>query len=145
MFLVCCYLFSHSYQYLQNYKIMSGNSIWINIHYEKKNECGIFEKEGLFGKRGTKRGPLLAIFLKKSLRGTKNPKRDRLVITAKWVQLADYRISGIRKRWRCLSDIKSQLWPFLAPHPKFWTSNPRSTGQIEKKILQWNTSFLAEL
>ena len=49
---------------------------------KKKNECGIFEKEGLFGKRGTKRGPLLAIFLKKSLRGTKNPKRDQLVITA---------------------------------------------------------------
>ena len=48
----------------------------------KKKECGIFEKEGLFGKRGTKRGPLLGIFLKKSLRGTKNPKRDRLVITA---------------------------------------------------------------
>ena len=47
----------------------------------KKKICGIFEKEGLFGKRGTKRGPLLAIFLKKSLRGTKNPKRDRLVIT----------------------------------------------------------------
>ena len=48
----------------------------------KKNKCGIFEKEGLFCKRGTKRGPFLAIFLKKSLRGTKNPKRDRLVITA---------------------------------------------------------------
>ena len=52
-----------------------------------KKNCDIFEKEGLFGKRGTKRGPLLAIFLKKSLRGTKNPKRDRLVITASVINI----------------------------------------------------------
>ena len=57
---------------------------------KKKNECGIFEKEGLFGKRGTKRGPLLAIFLKKSLRGTKNPKRDRLVITGEGLLMTDF-------------------------------------------------------
>ena len=42
----------------------------------------ILKKKDQNGKRGTKRGPLLAIFWKKSLRGTKNPKRDRLVITA---------------------------------------------------------------
>ena len=51
-----------------------------DIHYEN-NYMTILKTKDQNGKRGTKRGPLLAFFLKKSLRWTKNPKRDLVVIT----------------------------------------------------------------
>ena len=76
----------------------------------KKNKCGIFEKEGLFCKRGTKRGLVLAIFLKKSLRGTKNPKRDRLVITAK---ANPYTLPSLDKGLSLICDLAPHTLPSL--------------------------------